>query len=162
MTEQNNSHFMVQRSGNGTEFSAEIGRVQAVGNSNSERHYSFVDASPLKGWNYYRIKQVDHDGKFTFSNIAAVNFDSKSGTPMVIYPNPAKDKLTVEYTAERAGKLDLQVVDGKGAVLISQVMGFSAGRNNETVNIAALSTGVYILRSTDAAGNVSITKFIKQ
>jgi hypothetical protein len=81
---------------------------------------------------------------------------------MVIYPNPAKDKLTVEYTAERAGKLDLQVIDGKGAVLINQVMGLSAGRNNETVNIAALSNGVYILRSTDAAGNVSFTKFIKQ
>lgn len=161
VTEQNTSHFMVQRSANGSEFSAEIGSVQAAGNSNSQLNYYFTDVTPLRGWNYYRIRQVDLDGRFTFSNIAAVNFEKGNGL-MVIYPNPAKDQLNVEYTSERSGRLELQVIDSKGAVLMSEKMTVTTGRNLETLNIATLSQGMYLLKYIDADGNISFSKFVKQ
>ena len=161
VTEQNSSHFTVQRSANGTAFGTEIGRVQAAGNSNAQLNYRADDIAPLRGWNYYRIKQVDLDGKFTYSNIAAVNF-AKDNSMMVLYPNPTKDVLNIEYTSERAGKLELQVIDSKGAVMIKQNMSVSTGRNLETINVSMLSQGMYILRYQDADGNASFTKFIKQ
>lgn len=160
-TEQNSSHFIVQRSANGTEFNTEIGRVQAAGNSTAQLNYRHDDVAPLKGWNYYRIKQVDLDGKFTYSNIAAVNF-AKENSLMVLYPNPTKDVLNIEYTSERSGKLELQVIDSKGAVMIKQNMSVATGRNLETINVSMLSQGMYILRYQEADGSVSFTKFVKQ
>ncbi len=161
VTEQNSSHFIVQRSANGTEFNAEIGRVAAAGNSTTLLNYRLDDIAPLKGWNYYRIKQVDLDGKFIYSNIAAVNF-AKDNSLMVLYPNPTKDLLNIEYTSARAGKLELQVIDSKGAVMMKQNMAVTAGTNLETINVSMLSQGMYILRYQDASGNISFTKFIKQ
>jgi len=161
VTEQNSSHFIVQRAANGTEFNTEIARVQAAGNSNAQLNYRSDDINPLKGWNYYRIKQVDLDGKFMYSNTASVNF-AKDNSLMVLYPNPTKDVLNIEYTSERAGKLELQVIDSKGAVMMKQNLSVSAGTNLETINVSMLSQGMYILRYQDADGSVSFTKFIKQ
>jgi hypothetical protein len=160
LTEQNSSHFVIQRSATSAEFT-QVGKVQAAGNSIGERSYSFVDASPLKGWNYYRLQQFDFDGKFIYSNIAAVNFE-KDGSLMVIYPNPARDVLNVEYTSQRSGKVSLQVMDSKGAVLLKQDMTIVPGVNLKAINIAVLSKGTYILRYEDADGNTSFNKFIKQ
>jgi hypothetical protein len=161
VTEQNSSHFIVQRSSNGSNFEKEIGTVKAAGNSSSELKYDFVDVAPLKGWNYYRIKQVDVDGKYIYSNTAAVNFEKGNGL-MVIYPNPAKDQLNVEYTTERSGKLELQVIDSKGAVLMARKMNVTTGRNIESMNISSLSQGMYLLKYVDTDGNISFSKFIKQ
>jgi hypothetical protein len=161
VTEQNSSHFLVQRSANGSDFDTQIGNVKAAGNSNSQLNYNFVDASPLKSWNYYRIKQVDLDGKFSYSNVAAVNFENGAGL-LLIYPNPAKDQLNVEYTTTRGGKLEMQVIDSKGAVLMSQKVSVSTGKNLETLNISSLAQGMYILKYIDTEGNISYTKFIKQ
>ena len=160
LTEQNSSHFMVQRSASGADFT-DIGKVQAAGYSNGLREYSFVDASPLKGWNYYRLQQFDLDGKYMFSNIAAVNFE-KAGSLIVIYPNPARDVLNIEYTSTRSGKIELQVIDSKGAVMLKQNMAVSNGMNLESINIASLSKGIYVLRYQDADGNASFIKFVKQ
>jgi hypothetical protein len=161
VTEQNSSHFIVQRSANGTEFNTEIGRVQAAGNSTNQLNYRSDDLTPLKGWNYYRIKQLDLDGKFIYSNIASVNF-AKDNSLMVLYPNPTKDVLNIEYTSERAGKLELQVIDCKGAVMMKQNLSVAAGRNIETINVSMLSQGMYILRYLDSDGSVSFIKFVKQ
>jgi hypothetical protein len=161
ITEQNTSRFIIQRSPNGSAFETELGTVKAAGNSTSPLDYNFLDVTPLRGWNYYRIKQVDVDGKYIYSNTAAVNF-AKGGGLMVIYPNPAKDQLNVEYTAERSGRLELQVIDSKGAVLVSKKMTITSGRNTESLNISSFSKGMYLLKYIDADGNISFSKFIKQ
>jgi hypothetical protein len=161
LTEQNSSHFIVQRSANASEFGNEIGNVKAAGNSTSELKYNFLDVNPIKGWNYYRIKQVDIDSRFTYSNVAAVNFE-KGGGLMVIYPNPAKDQLNVEYTSERSGNLQLQVIDSKGSVLMAEKMNITTGRNSRSLNISFLSTGMYLLKYIDGDGNISFSKFVKQ
>lgn len=159
-SEQNSSHFLVQRSANGSDFDTQIGNVKAAGNSNSQLNYNFIDANPIKGWNYYRIKQIDLDGKFIYSNTAAVNFEKGAGM-MLIYPNPAKDQLNIEYTAVRSGKLEIQVIDSKGAVLKAQRINVTTGRNIETINISTLAQGMYMLKYIDAEGNIAYTKFIK-
>lgn len=161
VTEVNSSYFVVQRSANGTEFNKDVDRVQAAGNSTQQRSYKTIDAAPLKGWNYYRVQQVDLNGRISYSNTAAVNF-AKAGSLMVVYPNPTITDLNIEYTAVASGKLELQVLDSKGAVVIRQNMSVSNGRNVETISVAHLTPGMYILRYQESDGTVSHTRFVKQ
>jgi hypothetical protein len=88
-SEINNDHFEIERSDNATEW-FKIGQVQGAGNSNENIDYSLVDEEPLAGPNYYRLKQIDYDGHFAYSEIAEVEFGAgqKSTAVMTIYPNP--------------------------------------------------------------------------
>jgi hypothetical protein len=112
VTEINNSHFEIERSKDGMQF-VQIGVVAGVGNSQLTNQYSFTDALPNIGENYYRLKQVDKDGKYVYSSVRLIKFNSKN--LFSVYPNPAKDKLTIQsltgkniqsvYVYNAAGKL---------------------------------------------------------
>jgi len=160
-SEINSDYFDLQRSADGTNFTTALGRLGAAGTSTSVKNYSILDAQPLSNWNYYRVKQVDKDGKVAYSNIAPINFE-KAVSVVIVYPNPAKDKLTIEYTATKAGNVQLQVLDSKGSLVLSNTSNMTVGRNTNTVNISTLSKGVYMLRSMDTDGNVNFVKFIKE
>jgi hypothetical protein len=160
-SELNSDYFELQRSADATNFTSTLGKLNAAGNSSSVKNYAITDAQPLTNWNYYRIKQVDKDGKTAYSNIAAINFE-KAAAVVIIYPNPAKDKLNIEYTATKAGNLQLQVMDSKGSLVLTNNASVIAGRNTNSINIAALNSGVYILRTLDADGNINHIKFIKE
>jgi hypothetical protein len=87
-SEINNEGFEVQHSTNGVHF-ASIGWVEGHGTTNVANEYHFVHENPVQGWNYYRLKQVDFDGKFEYSRLIPVFADN---LPRVeIYPNPLKD-----------------------------------------------------------------------
>lgn len=85
-SEVNNDYFVIERSGNGTEFT-DIGSVDGNGNSFEEIDYSFVDERPLTGRNYYRLRQVDFDGASSHSRIVSVDQAGKV-REVVAYPNP--------------------------------------------------------------------------
>ncbi|HNW89011.1 MAG TPA: T9SS type A sorting domain-containing protein [Bacteroidales bacterium] len=92
-TEINNDYFTVQRSANAKEFS-DVAIVQGSGNSNEIIHYNTYDESPMPDISYYRLKQTDFDGKFSFSEIVAVvSGDSHLNA---IYPNPFTTSLNIE------------------------------------------------------------------
>ncbi len=160
-SEFNSDYFDLQRSADGTNFSSTIGRLTAAGTSTSVKNYSVTDAQPFATWNYYRVKQVDKDGKIAYSNVAAINFE-KEAAVVIVYPNPAKDKLNIEYTSTKSGNVQLQVMDSKGALVLSQTANMVLGRNTNTVNVSTLSKGVYMLRTMDTDGNVNFVKFIKE
>ncbi|MBC7588688.1 MAG: T9SS type A sorting domain-containing protein, partial [Chitinophagaceae bacterium] len=160
-SEVNSDYFAVQRSADGTSFTSEVARLTAAGNSNTTKNYSTTDVQPLSNWNYYRIKQVDKDGRTTYSNIAAINFE-KAAALIIVYPNPAKEKLTIEYTSTKTGNVQMQVMDSKGSYVLANTVNVIAGRNTHAFNIAALSKGVYVLKCSDADGNVNFVKFIKE
>lgn len=160
VSEINASHFEVERSANGVEFNTVIGRVNAKGNSTTETNYTLDDTRPLSGVSYYRVKQYDVDGKYTYSNVATINFD-KAPALLVVYPNPVKNSLNIEYTAIKGGKVEMNIVDSKGAVINQQVQTVLVGRNVHNMNVSTLAKGVYILKVIDADKNVTHTKFIK-
>jgi hypothetical protein len=89
-SEINNDHFDVERSADGLTWS-KIGEVKGAGNSNENIDYTYIDETPMTGANFYRLKQVDVDGKFEYSNITEVDFNGGrplNTTVMNIYPNP--------------------------------------------------------------------------
>jgi hypothetical protein len=160
-SEQNSDHFRVQRSADAANFSTELGRVDAAGNSTAERNYSFTDVLPLNKWNYYRIEEVDLDGAKTRSNTAAVKMDA-NGNLIVIYPNPAVNELSVDYNSSLTGQLALQFIDSKGAVVMTRNLNVAGGRSVNSIDISKLSSGVYMLRYIEPGGNTSSIKFVKK
>ncbi|MFT3885791.1 MAG: hypothetical protein QM724_10270 [Flavobacteriales bacterium] len=90
-SERNSSHFVVERSRDARDF-APIGEVNAAGDSQQRIDYFFADAAPAKGINYYRLKQVDRDGSFHYSNVISAFFGDAPAQPLLI-PNPATDEV---------------------------------------------------------------------
>jgi hypothetical protein len=113
-TEKNSENFVVERSENGRAFET-IGTVKAAGTSNQEFHYTFTDKAPVTAKTYYRLKQVDLDGKYTYSTIVTILKNSLSGALKAsVYPNPFNDVLTLQTaTMERIKIVALISIDGK-------------------------------------------------
>lgn len=92
-SEHDNSHFTIERSDKGIEFT-EIGTVQGQGNSSTNIDYTFTDYSPINKRNYYRLKQVDFSGDYSYSNVIVL--ENTLDQVYSVYPNPAKDRFTIE------------------------------------------------------------------
>jgi len=110
-SEKNNDYFEVQRSEDGQSW-ANLGKIEGAGDSHEELDYKFTDENPLYGVSYYRLRQVDYDGQYDFSNIIVLeNFKNnvvQSEPELHLYPNPAQ----LEELVIRALNLDpLQQVE---------------------------------------------------
>jgi len=115
-----------------------IGTVPSTIASTLNNYYSFTHANPAKGINLYRLKMIDLDGKYTYSSVCQISFDSNNGT--VIYPNPASDYINIQTDnpgAIRGAKLS----DWNGKTLMSIVL----LSNDNRIDIKTLAPGIYIL-----------------
>jgi extracellular elastinolytic metalloproteinase len=110
-SETNNDYFTVERSGNGVTFS-EIGKVFSAGSSTTMQSYQLLDANPLSGVSYYRLKQTDLNGSFTHSKIVAVSI--LENMTVSIYPNPFDQRITVRMQEADNGIPFLRLLDAFG------------------------------------------------
>ena len=155
LTESNSNHFEVEKSLNGIGFSS-FGTVKAKGNSNSKSDYNFTDAEPATGLNYYRIKEVDNDGKFAYSRIVKLWFDKDAGT-LAIYPNPAANTINIRYASSRENAI-INIYDAAGKWVKLYRLPDS---NSLSLNISSLASGTYTLHISDGV-DVQTGKFVKK
>ena len=151
-SEINNSHFEIERSYDGRNFEA-IGEVAGNGNSQHRIDYSYTDASVSKLENtvFYRLKQVDFDGAFEYSDIRVVRFDDVGNKlQLVAYPNPMNDKLNVMLSLSSGEKYQLQVINSKGALVYQKNHLFSNGLHN--LDLSQWNEGMYTLKVTSNQG----------
>lgn len=155
--EFNSRLFEVQRSNDGGVTFTTIGTVSAAGNSTIEMNYQFTDFHPQKGRNLYRLKQVDIDGRFDYSRIAAVNLQSDNSNYFSVYPNPVQSgKFTYLYsTLSTAAAATVQLVDVNGKVLRSDNVNFS-GSSPVRFELGNAPAGVYLVKIL--AGDVVSTQ----
>jgi hypothetical protein len=149
--EINNSHFEIQYSVDGETYN-KIGQVAGKGNHGSIANYSFVDENVSSAQNYYRLKQVDFDGVFTYSSVVYVNINKPN--IVSVYPNPVQNTFTV--TSEK-NITSVEVLDMLGNI---QQVPFTAQNTKASVNATDLKTGVYILRIT-CGTNISYERINK-
>jgi hypothetical protein len=137
-SEQNTKDFEVLHSTDANNWTT-LGTRLAAGNSNTIRQYSFTHSSPLKNsvYNYYRIKQNDLDGQFSYSKIVSIIYN-EPGADIMAYPNPASDKVTVFTSTDE----DVRLVNLAGSIVWRAKL--TAGRHE--VNVAHLPRGVYMLQ----------------
>ncbi len=148
--EINTSHFIVQRSVNGTTFT-NIGRVEAT-NTSGNNDYSLTDANPINGVNFYRLQMVDIDGKTAYSSIIKIVFTGKN--ELQVFPNPAKNTITLSGLQNK-GTIKIIAADGK---VVKQL---TANGGSMLVDISSLAKGIYILQYINEAKTEQI-KIIKQ
>ena len=164
-SESNNSGFELQRSTDGQVFNA-LGFVSSKsdnGNSAATLSYSFDDRKPFTAGSYYRLKQIDKDGRFTYSNIIALKGKGIMGVEISnLYPNPVKDVFNVIMGAEKSGTVALIVTDVTGKIVLNKTVGVIMGDNIIPIQSASLNAGIYMLRVVHQQTNETATiQFIK-
>jgi glucuronoarabinoxylan endo-1,4-beta-xylanase len=138
-SEKDNAGFDIERSADGRMFS-KIASVKGYGNSDFENHYVFTDASPVSGINYYRLKQTDLDGTYMYSPVKSVKHGHT--TPVIVYPNPVKDVLTIDLKGNTTGD-QLFIVNALG----QQVIQVNAIQSEQTeIDVSNLQSGLYFYR----------------
>jgi hypothetical protein len=160
-SETNNSGFEIQRSLNARDFSF-IGTVEGAGNSSVTKNYFFSDENITSDLYYYRLKQIDFDGKENFSGIiAVVKSSSKPFEVSTVLPNPFREVFFVDFKQPYTGTILWQLVDINGKVIVAknEVLKSSEGIRVACENDAILS-GLYFMKIT-AGKKTQILKVIK-
>lgn len=156
-TEQNNSHFLIQRSVDGGRKFETIGQVAGRGDSNERVDYTYVDEKPATGTNYYRLHQFDYDGTNEFFGPVSVVFAGK-GDAVRVWPTLAENELTIETTTDSDDAVLLSVYDLNGRLMLEQIASEKALQT--TMSVAHLPAGAYFIRwqQGSAGGQVRFVK----
>lgn len=151
-SETNNKGFYVERSVDGKLFEI-VKFVTGAGNSVRTINYQMIDQNAFTSNNvnvlYYRLKQVDFDGKFDYSTVVKiVKNDSKiNGT--VVYPNPFANQINVSFTSASNNIATIEILDIQGKLIQTNSLDVVAGFNNLTINnLNVLNNGFYFVRLT--------------
>ncbi len=145
-SEKDNDFFEVQRSEDGKTFES-IGIVEGGGNSTEAIQYDFYDEYPLFGTSYYRLKQVDFDGKFEYSTPISINY-TYDGPALAasVYPNPtSQDNINIQIvTANYSNKVAVKVMDGMGRSIFAQSFAPQSLVDGERIALPkSISKGIY-------------------
>lgn len=138
-SERNNEKFQIERSAEGKEF-IEIGNVLGSGTTTETNHYKFIDSKPSLGTNYYRLKQIDFDGKYEYSPIVSVLFQ-KEGT-ISIYPTLVQSEFMVALPRDAAELTTVKIYSLQGN-LVHSVR--EEGTNLLKIAMHTLTAGQYVV-----------------
>ncbi len=154
-SEINNDHFEIQRFDDSKKWN-KIGEVAGHGTTNEKQFYSFTDASIQNaGILYYRLKQVDYNGKFEYSEIRRISSE-KQISDIKVYPNPAKDILNVSFSNDGQNKM-IKIFNVNGACIYNS----ENTTLQKQIDISSLTSGMYILK-VYSANDVKAQVFCKE
>lgn len=150
--EWDNDHFEVQHSRDGQDFTA-IGQVKGQGTTVFLQNYRYRHTAPAPGIQYYRLRQVDFDGSFAYSDVVSVNFDQQLPLDFTFTPNPARGQVELSLTQMPEQSLQVLLTNSVGQV---QTLRFEALGANLQIDLPAqLPAGLYWLQVYDGREKVS-------
>jgi hypothetical protein len=153
-SESNTANFETEHSTDGIAYT-KIGITRAAGNSTSTSRYEFLHASPATGKNFYRIRQVDLDGRFTYSAVVVLyNITAKN---VLITPNPVQHS-TIIYFKEASTKT-IRLLKANGQLVLTQLV--QPGSSSQVLDMNNLPVGLYLLQ-VQAGNETEVFKIIKQ
>lgn len=158
-SEINSDYFSIERSINGLDFVA-VGEIDAAGESQSELNYQYTDVNAFatNDQYYYRIREVDFDGKQTFTDLKFVQFDQPTNEKIVVFPNPFTDLLTVLIPPSL-------MLDGATIELSDemnrQVKSYTIDGSNQTFMLEDLPRGIYFLTVMVENETLQMVKVVK-
>ncbi|HRH56502.1 MAG TPA: T9SS type A sorting domain-containing protein, partial [Chitinophagales bacterium] len=142
-----------------------IGEKAAAGNSTQVLNYTIDDLSPLQGSNYYRLKIIDEDGSFSYSQTIMINVSTVIEYKDIItkiFPNPTNHILYIDYQSATNSIITLKVFDAIGQEISNSKMTVVRGNQLLKVDASAFAEGVYIINIQDAnSGKILQAKFVK-
>jgi len=140
-TEINNDYFTVEKSNN-TVVWEELTTVKGAGNSNYKINYKTIDQNPLEGISYYRLKQTDFNGEYSYSDIQVIN--NKGVKDISVYPNPVKNSLNVDYAL--CDNCVIKIYSSLGQKIYEGT--------ESTINTSLWANGIYELIIFNSAGEI--------
>jgi hypothetical protein len=158
--EVNTSQFALERSLDGQNFK-QIGTVAAAGNDGKNK-YSYTDNEAMQQSSlvlYYRLKMIDKDGSFTYSDVVTITLPSVTGK-ISVFPNPARKEIKVTVAVPADGKVKWNITDNTGRIVLQNSISLKKGNNSTQINVSNLSGGIYYLNMSGAGINQKI-KFEK-
>ncbi len=147
-SEVNSSHFDIERSINNTTDFVQIGKVIAAGNSSTVETYDARDYDIEQGGTYYyRLKQVDLNGEFSYSKTISIRIEGEPKDGLELYPNPAVDEVNLDIEMSREDLVNVSIWDASGKMLRGGLINRSLGigSHTEKLNVTDLPAGMYTL-----------------
>lgn len=165
-SEVNNSHFEIERSVDGKNFE-KAGEVKGAGNSSSRINYNFTDLQAKAAFAqskvvYYRLKQVDLNGDFTYSSKVAVSDERNKAFEIVsVVPNPFDNQASVSFISPSTETMTVEVIDAFGKLVFENKVQPIEGTNLFDLSGTNLQSGVYFVRLTQAGETLHV-KVVRQ
>jgi Secretion system C-terminal sorting domain len=164
--EINNSYFELERSFDAVYFKTIATVANGTNSGNSSKTYQFKDNSKAletASTVYYRLKQVDKDGRFTYSEVLVVKLQMAAADKMQVSPNPFTESLTVRFTAATKGTAHVQILTAGGQKVLMQQLNIAKGNNSIQVGgISNLAPGFYIAQLVVDGNIAEAQKIIKK
>lgn len=160
-TEVNNYGFNVERRINESEWNS-IGFVEGHGNSNSPKHYSYSDKDLFAGGSkfQYRLKQIDTDGKFEYSDVVEIEIMPTKFELSQNYPNPFNPSTTIRFSLPKETQLKINIYNMLGELVETLANGtYEAGHHKVILNASSLPSGAYVYRM-ESADFVQVRKML--
>ncbi len=154
-SEQNNKQFIIYRSGDDKDFK-ELKRMDVALNSSNIKNYSYTDRTPLNGNNYYKLVQLDADGKVNELGVRVIAFNLNSES-VKLYPNPTINKANVTFTAGKY--LTASISDINGRML--QTQNLAVQQTEVEIDLSSFPKGLYFVKLSGANGTVT-SKLVKK
>lgn len=160
--ESNNKGFYVERSVNSKDFGS-MGFIESKalgGNSAQPLSYSFMDNNPAAK-NYYRLQQVDKDGKISYSNI--INIETALQHYIKVSPNPVQNKLYLQTDFTSTEKVSVTIIDIKGRIFLQKQHIYTDANGLLQFDVSGLIEGIYFVKLFSGSGNaISNAMFMKE
>jgi trimeric autotransporter adhesin len=152
--ESNSSHFVIERSTDGRTWNA-IATVAAAGNSSTRTNYNTFDNAPMKGVNYYRLKQVDKDSRYEYSDIKKALFNAAYTAEVV--PNPASNFINLYIAKTGNQQATVQLLNVNGKIVYSTV----SAQSHLQISTSNISRGLYFVKVIDADNTTTIKVLVQ-
>lgn len=162
-TEINNAGFQVERMLDTETSFSEIAWVDGAGTTTNIVNYSMNDLNPHQGISYYRLKQIDFDGTFSYSPIRAVEGYKVNGGAVLVYPVPTRNVLNVDFSnwTDKETDLTLKVIDVHGRTLIIKKAAIQQNSLIQIEEVEDLLAGTYFLVISSDVATYTVRKFTK-
>lgn len=163
-SEISNKGFEVERSLDGKTFT-NVGFVRGAGNSSVRQQYALTDkyafTQTASNVLFYRLKQIDFDGKYQYSNVVRVTADERKETAGIsVYPNPASDKCNIDIISDEATNATVEITDMRGVTVSVSSFRLDKGTNTHEADMSQLSNGMYFVKVT-MGGTTQVIKVTK-
>lgn len=155
-TEENNSHFIVERSNDAKTYTV-IAEIAGAGSTNQLNEYSYIDQKVSKGINYYRLVQVDYSGLSIVSGLLSVQTNNVAAS-LAVFPNPTQDALKVLLPKAYTATTTIEVYSAVGQLMLTEQIAAETLQIN--LNVEQLPAGNYYLRLVNG-NEIESQRFVK-
>ncbi len=159
-SEFNTDYFVLERSPDGFTYNA-IGTIDAAGFSTELLNYTFIDDAPLYGHNYYRLKMIDLDGSYVYSNVVLIHITRSQSSALIVYPNPVTDQLYISASDVDESNISFSLTNAIGQLVSISVQPVDPQNRLYSLDVSHLPAGTYLLRVINARGEMLVSKFVK-